>query len=290
MNGKRRIKLFRSGLILLFLFLMSPFQQVFAAFEDLAKGARPAGFAGAFVAVPGFAESLLVNPAALAVLNGITVHLFYTKPLGLAEMQQGNAVVIFPFLKKSFGFGAQSFGNDKYGENTFYAGFSAPIFKNLFFGSTVRYANLNISGYGSAATFIVDFGAWAKLTPSVFWGTSIKNIAGAKIGRSGEELPQLMTTGFMFSPLSQISVTFDLNKDTRFPLDIRSGVEYRPLKRLALRAGVAAEPQIFAAGFSVKFKNLRIDYAFTNHSELGFTHLFSLTLIKSQRRIRKQKK
>jgi len=277
MNNERRIKLFRSGLILLFSILIISSQWTLAAFEDLAKGARSAGLAGAFVAVPGSAENLLSNPAALSVLNGISIHLFYTKPFGLAEMKHGNVSVILPFFKKNFGFGAQSFGNDKYGENTLYAGFSAPIFKSLFIGSTIRYANLNISGYGRAGTFIIDLGAWAKLAPSVYWGTSVKNIANAKIGRSGEELPQAMTTGFMLSPISQFSITIDLNKDTRFPLDICSGAEYRPLKVFALRVGVASDPQIFAAGFSVKFKNIRLDYAFTNHSELGFTHLFSLT-------------
>ncbi len=277
MKYERRIRLFRSGLIFFLSSLVFLSQVTFAAFEDLATGSRSAGLAGAFVAVPRSAENLLTNPAAISVLNGISVHLFYTKPFGLTEMKQGNASVIFPFSGKSFGCGVQSFGNDKYGENTFYAGLSAPISKSIFVGSTIRYANLNISGYGSAGTFIVDFGAWVKLAPSVYWGTSVKNIANAKIGRSGEELPQAITTGFMLSPINKFSMTIDLNKDTRFPVDIRSGTEYRPLNILAIRVGVAGDPQIFAAGFSVKFKNIRIDYAFTNHSELGFTHLFSLT-------------
>lgn len=282
MKCERRKKFIRSAFILFFLMIMFSSRMSRAAFEDLAAGARSAGFAGAFVAVPRSAEDLLINPAAISVLNGISVHLFYTKPFGLAEMKQGNVSAIFPFSGKSLGLGAQSFGNDKYGESLFCAGFSAPIFKDLFLGSTVRYASLKISGYGSAGTFIFDLGVWAKLAPSVYWGTSVKNITDSKIGRSGEELPQSMTTGFMLSPISQFSMTFDLNKDTRFPLDIRFGAEYRPLKILALRAGIAGDPQVFAAGFSVKLLNIRIDYAFTSHSELGFTHLFSLTFCKGR--------
>ncbi|NOY60688.1 MAG: hypothetical protein GXO75_17415 [Calditrichaeota bacterium] len=277
MNNERRIKLFRSGLILLFSIFIISSHRTFAAFEDLAKGARSTGFAGAFVAVPGSAENILLNPAAISFLNGLTVHLFYTKPFGLAEINHGNVSVIFPWSTTSFGFGVQSFGNDKYSENTFYAALSVSIFRNIFVGSTIRSANLNISGYGHTGTFVVDFGVWAKLAPSVYWGTSIKNIANAKIGKSQEELPQAMTTGFMLSPIKQFSLTIDMNKDTRFPADIRSGAEYRLLKRLALRAGIGSAPQRFAAGFGVGFNKFRIDYCFTNHSELGFTHLFSLT-------------
>jgi hypothetical protein len=54
------------------------------------------------------------------------------------------------------------------------------------------------------------------------------------------------------------------------------GVEYFVVDELALRFGVASEPNIFTAGLGLNIYGINFDYAFKSHPVLDNTHYFTL--------------
>ncbi len=244
--------------------------------EDQAIGAYPLSLGGAFAAARARAECIYFNPAGAAGAGGFAANLSYARLFGLPELGYASAAAIFPIGSFGVGGAVRTFGNEKYRENVLYLCGSAVPFKNLFLGLTCRYGSVNISGYGQAGTFILDTGVLADLSEDVSWGFAAKNVNYAKIGRSGEELPQILQAGISAKPVSSVTLLMDLYKDARFPLEFRSGIDYRLLPLLNLRVGFGSRPSRCAAGFGINLPIFQLDYAFNTHTDLGVSHEFSV--------------
>jgi hypothetical protein len=270
---KRRNRRIRS--FLFFFFTMS--QTALSSFADLTSGARLAALADAGVALPFGADCIFLNPAALYnPAQKYDVHLFYTNPFGLDDVHLGNCAVRFSKSRCAGALGVQNFGNSIYAENQFLMAVAYRVLPTVSFGVACRYGSLSIQHYGQAHAILCDAGATARLSPKMYWGFSIKNATNAKIGVNREPLPTVLTSGLCLKPRSNLSLLLDVSKDTRFPLDVRCGVDYHVYAPLALRVGVGSEPTRYCAGFSILFSRFRIDYAFSSHFDLGFTHMFSV--------------
>ena len=116
------------------------------------------------------------------------------------------------------------------------------------------------------------------ISQKLTWGFLTKNINRANIGKSDEELPQSFKSGLSVTPVADLIVNFEIFKDIRFPEEIRFGVEFQPIPKLALRTGTATNPSRFSAGFGVSVNQFTIDYAFFTHNDLGLTHQFSFSI------------
>ncbi len=267
---KRHELLFRSAL-----FIILSNAPCFGSFEDLSTSARLTALADAGVAWPFGADCLFLNPAGLHS-NGFDLHLFYSKPFGLNELHLGNCAVRYSTNRYTGALGIQNFGNSSYHENQVLAAVAVRFMPTVVLGGTCRIGSLAIDGYGHTTSILFDLGMTTRLHTKWFWGFSIKNAGNAKIGVSREALPTVLTTGFCFAPHRSLVLLFDVSKDTRFPLDIRCGIDYNVLPPLTLRLGVGNEPTRFGAGFSLFVNRFRFDYAFSSHLELGLTHMFSI--------------
>jgi hypothetical protein len=272
---KRRTPCIRSALLLLFLIT----RPGFASFEDLPASPRLSAVADAGVALPSGVDCIFINPAAL--FNAAThfdAHLFYTKPFGLNELHLGNCAVRLSRNRFAGAVGVQHFGNSLYVENQFLWAAACRVLPTISLGVTCRYGLLSIQNYGQTHSILFDVGAVARLSAKTYWGCSIKNATNAKIGVNREPLPTLMTTGLCLQPRSNVSLLLDLSKDTRFPIDLRGGIDYHICDALALRIGVGTEPTRYCAGFAIGLSHFRIDYAFSSHFDLGMTHMFSIRI------------
>ena len=156
-----------------------------------------------------------------------------------------------------------------------YAGDIGDVFS---IGGTVHYYHLSIERYGSAQTFGVDLGLLARLSDQIQWGFAAFNVNAPTIGRAKEELPQVYVTGLAYSPVPAGAITVDIEKDIRFPAELHLGVEYKLLDLVALRAGTTSDPSVLSAGLGIHYSFVQLDYAFTDHAELGATHQVSLSL------------
>jgi hypothetical protein len=251
---------------------------VYAAFEDLAVGSRYNAYAGACVALADDPEALYINPAGLSQINAYSATLFYARPFGLKELAYGSLSAITPIRNFSVGIGIQNYGNSVYQENTFSFALARQLTQHCMIGATIRYAHLAIKKYGSTGALVLDTGLLLQLSPRWKWGISTRNLNHAAIGQDNEPLPQVFQTGISVKILDILQFNCDAYKDVRFPLDIRCGAEAQPLQSLLVRVGVGTEPTRLAAGMGLLLGKLRWDYAFYTHSDLGLTHLMSVSI------------
>ncbi len=261
------------------LVLLSVRGVAFSAFEPRDFGARIGGVGGAFVGVARDAWAAWHNPSGLSQLRTREFSIFYAPaPFGLSELSLGGFVYAHPTRVGILAISGGRFGFELYSEATVSATYSRPVHRTVALGLNVRYHRLDIEGYGSAAALGFDAGILIEPSERLRIGFVVKNLNAPAIGLAKERLPQVYSTGICYMPVDRFRILIDLEKDVRFPVSMRAGVEYQPLEFLAFRSGLATEPSKGTAGVGINYLRFAFDYAIQTHPELGFTHQFSVSI------------
>lgn len=250
-----------------------------AAFEHLSHGSSTIALGGAASAMRNNPWAAFCNPGSLATLEVRMLSLYYApQPFGLKELAHGSFSYVEPLTFGTLGASGSRYGFDLYREVDLHLSYGREINGLFSFGGSVHYYHLSIERYGSASTFGVDVGLLARFSDQVRWGFTAFNVNGPSIGSSREKLPQVFVMGGAYSPIPEAELIADLEKDIRYPVQLHVGVQYSPLDVLALRAGTNSEPSVLCAGVGIHYSLIQLDYAFTNHADLGVTHHVSLSL------------
>ncbi len=247
-----------------------------AAFEEF-YGGSSAAHCGAAVASTAGAESVWSNPAGIGLVNRAEASFAVGRPYGLTELSAGQVAVAFPLAGLHMAAAAGRFGNSLYTETQPTLAFGR-AWAGIRAGIAFRWGQLAVKNYGHAAALMIDAGLQADWGRTLSWGMSLRNVNRAAIGRTREALPHTFSFGLVWRPQDNINLMAELNKDVRFPLDLRGGLAYRPLEAVTLRCGIGTEPQRFALGFSLQKLFCRFDYSYVHHFELGGTHWAGITL------------
>lgn len=180
-----------------------------------------------------------------------------------AEWNQG-------FSGFSAGTALQRFGYDVYSEHRLDVSAGAQLGGGLALGIRGALNTVHIRRYGSAAAMAVDAGL--HFSPASQWhaGAVIRNLAAGRFA-DGESLPLQMRIGAAWTG-ERLHLTCDLEKDARYPLTVRAGVEFRPVPLLALRIGAVNTPALFTAGAGLLLSSMQMQYAVRVHPDLGWTH------------------
>jgi hypothetical protein len=253
--------------------------EMYAAFEHLARGSGSIAMGGAAIAVSGNPWAAFSNPAGLSTFDERILSIYYSpQPFGLKELAHGSFSYTEPTAIGTFAASGSRYGFELYREVDLQISYGNDISDLLSAGATVHYYHLSIERYGSAQTFGVDVGLLAQLTEQIRWGFSAFNINVPTIGSAKEKLPQVFVTGIAYSPIPELTLAVDLEKDVRYPVELHAGIQYMFLDLLAARVGTTNDPSIFSAGLGIRYSFVQLDYAFANHSELGAMHQMSLSL------------
>jgi hypothetical protein len=73
-------------------------------------------------------------------------------------------------------------------------------------------------------------------------------------------------------------MVLEIEKDVRYTLSFRGGLEYFVNEYVDLRAGIGTQPTSFTAGLSINYNVFQFDYSIYNHQDLGITNQGSVTL------------
>lgn len=265
-------------LISCFILLALPSQ----AQTDLSYGgAQPAALGQAFVGVRGEFWGLFYNPASISTVAQIEIGAYFERRFLINELNYGSAGIVIPFAgTQAVGLEASTFGFDLYRETQ--AGLSYGItFLEIFsIGVKANYANLNISENGSTDVFYVDAGLNVSITKDISLGFSAFNVNRAELeSQTGltQDIPTVFAAGLAYRPSDKVLVVADMNKDVDHPVSFRGGIEYYIIPELCARVGVSSEALNWSTGLGLKVAGLRLDVAFSNHEQLGFTPHVSLS-------------
>jgi hypothetical protein len=238
--------------------------------EPRERGPRAAAMGGCAVAVRGGAETALYNPAMLAGAAGGAVLLWTPARFGMTELGAAAAAWTHPFGKWNAAVGVQRYGFDLYAEHRVDCSVALPLGGSLAAGVRVSALHIDIARYGNAIIPMVDAGVRCGIA------------AGLEIAAVGlalnmptldgdERLPAGLCGGLAWTH-DGVLLALDLEKESRHPLNMRFGAEYRFLGHVALRCGTATVNRTWTAGLALIRGALRFEYAAAIHTELGATH------------------
>jgi hypothetical protein len=252
---------------------------VSAQFVNTDVGARQTALSGAFTSLSDNSLAMFYNPAGLGQMKDREFSSFFSPaPLGMTDMSTAALTYAEPTKFGTFGAAFKTYGFDLYRENNFIVSYGNNHKNRIFYGINLNLYNLKIQNYGTATSFGVDIGAMAYLAKFLQWGFFGKNITGSNIGDAKEPIAQVYRTGITYQPLDYLRIIAEIEKDIKFPVSVRGGVEYSVIDYLDLRAGVGSQPSDFSAGIGINYNIFTFDYALYHHEDLGYTHMGSVSV------------
>lgn len=250
-----------------------------AQFENTDVGARPTALGGAFTSLSDNSLAIFYNPAGLGQVKYREFAAFYSPaPFGLTDLSTASLSYSEPLSFGTIGAAFKTYGFELYRENNFIVSYGNSYKKKIFYGANLNVYNLHIQNYNNATAFGIDIGAMAYIAKFLQWGFLGKNITGTKIGESKEKIAQVYRSGFTFQPEDKLRFIAEIEKDVKYPLSVRGGLEYSVIDFLDLRFGVGSQPTIFSAGVGINYDIFSFDYSFTKSEDLGFTHLGTISV------------
>ncbi|MEW6510264.1 MAG: hypothetical protein AB1428_04830 [Bacteroidota bacterium] len=250
----------------------------YASFDRGGDGARISGLGGGGMGLWGDPWGALLNPAAAAGVPGVAAGLTHQPaPFGLTELRRSAIVCAVPFQGGTVELSGSRFGFELYREFEIGLAFGRRVTDEVSAGIAARGYRLMVAGYGSAWGWGITFGFHWRASESLSLGCVAVNVNAPRLGVSNERLPQSIGAGALISPFPGLSVLIDIDKELRFPPELRIGLEYVPVKNLFLRFGTSRDPATYGAGFGLSLEGQVLEYSATRHDELGFTHQFTLT-------------
>lgn len=261
--------------VLLFVIIMLS-QSVFAGFEKTNLGSRANALDGAFVGLSDDCWSIFYNPAGLSRLIQNEAAVYYSpRPFGLSELSTTAFAATYSTKIGALALAARKYGFDLYKEISGTLSY-ANLFLGINIGTNFHIHTLTIKGYGNDYTIGVDVGIMFPLAYNLLFGFSVKNMNAPTIGKLKEKLPQVFSFGTSYSPINNLVLLMDYEKEIIFDGSLKAGFEYWIFEFAALRFGINEKPSTISGGLGLKYSPLKIDYAIVSHQELGLTHSITI--------------
>jgi hypothetical protein len=236
-------------------------------------GAKQIAMANSDVALSDDVFSLFNNPAGLAQISWRELGLYYSPaPFGLNELANGYIAYTEPLGFGSAGIGAMTYGFDLYRESRLLLSFSTLYLNKFFAGVSFNYHIVSIQGYGNKSVFYLNAGCLGYLTDELRIGFYIQNINQASFTPHENQIPFVLNAGLSYNIYEILSLNFDVEKDIRYNVSVKSGINYDLIDNLSLRLGFANEPSEFSCGIGIHFSYFNFDYSVFTHPDLGLTH------------------
>jgi hypothetical protein len=246
--------------------------------ENNGRGTKAIGMANAFVAVSDDPWAINYNPAGLTQITDIQCSAFIIpNQFGLSELRTSALALAVPFSFSTFALKGENFGFDLYKETEVGMAFARKLDQNISGGLSLNLHRLDIARYGSTQNVLLNGGVLAYALKNVKVGFNFNNMMGATVGRLNEKFPQLITLGACWSPLNDLLLSLEMEKDIHYPASIKWGIEQMVFDVLAFRAGVANNPAKYSAGVAVKYSFIEFGYAGYSNLDLGWTHQIDIS-------------
>jgi len=256
-------------------------------FLGIGMGARAMGMGGASVSVVNDGSSLYWNPAGLAGMTSRSASISHVSWLDDAAYQY--ATFVSPLGSSYVGLALEQGGIDW--DNTGDGSFEASDFSgaaayarrmrpNLDVGAGLKFLSSSLGDEGASA-FALDLGVTYRLSESAALGASVRNLGtGMSYVDESDPLPATLVAGGSYR-FDHVLLALDVEKVSDLQAATRLGVEYSPVKYVALRAGAILEgdsafsPVTGGVGFNWD-ERWALDYAY-RPSDLGGTHWLALS-------------
>lgn len=245
------------------------------------SGARALALGGAVSAMTR-TGSTMSNPASFSQAEKRSITLFTSQAFGLSELRLGMLDGIIPTAIGHVAVGGRTFGFENYRENRFTVGYSSALSlgtrRSFSIGAALDYYTLSISSYGSASAVGIGVGWMTQVTTNLRVGGQARNINGPSL-TDQVGLEHSLSVGLAYTASEQVLLLLDANKESRFPLSVRGGLEFSPLDLIALRTGFTTTPVQYSAGIGIRLASLHTDLAGSFHEDLGWSPALAFAVL-----------
>jgi hypothetical protein len=170
-------------------------------------------------------------------------------------------------------------GNQLYKETTFSTSTSRKIKNVLTVGLLFNVYQLTIKNYGNTTSFGISSSLTYNINPDINWSLLYHNLNTPRIGISKEYLPQVIATGFTYSPSDHLLSMVEVEKDLQFEPRFKFGVLFKPLKQVQVSTGFINHPTQITGAFLITLFNQEVSYAFATHPHLSLSHTIGFHFI-----------
>jgi hypothetical protein len=220
--------------------------------------------------------SLHNNVAGLAKTDRASAAFAYHAVPSFRFFDRMAAVFAAPIKSGAVAAGVFRFGDDLYSEQILSLGF-ANTFGLAALGLRADYMQYRAEGMATTAAFTVSFGGIATITNDLTFGAHIAHINQPIINELTEErIPTILTAAVACKLSQKLLLTNEIEKDVAHTPVWKSGLEYKIVKKVALRTGFNLNPQSGFFGIGFNSRRLDFDYALQLNDALGASHQASV--------------
>ena len=222
-------------------------------------------------------NSAFTNQAGLAFLDKTSFSIFGAQRYLVQGLNNFGFAAAMPIRKiGTIGLSISHFGHSAYHAQKIGLSYSRLLAPNFALAVQFDYLATSIPDYGIAHNFTGEIGIMYKASKQVTFGAHVYNPFAVKL-KSGDAMATLFKVGIGYHPSEKVNLVGEIEKDLLYPLAAKFGIEYMPIKALAVRAGMASGPFRASFGVGVKWQGLLIDFGTSYHEILGFTPAISLS-------------
>lgn len=216
--------------------------------------------------------SFTANQAALAQLKNSAIGIYGERRFLLNELSSYTTVAGLKTSSGNFGIKANYSGFKDYNETLLGLAFARSLDNKIDVGAQFNFHNIRITEYGNASAIGFEVAALMHLTEKLHTGIQISNPVGGKFGKNNEEkLSSLYTIGIGYDASEKFMVSMEVQKEEDQPVNVNAGLQYRFVKQLMARAGIASATSTGWIGVGLILNAIRIDVSASYHPQLGVT-------------------
>jgi hypothetical protein len=270
---KQLCSLLKISVSLLFLFLQLTASGQFPA--GTGAGADEAGMGYACIMKRGFWPSFK-NQALLAVNTGPCAGFSYENRFGIKELGTRTIAILIPAGKAASSASWSSFGYPEFRRDVAGLGCGLTLSEKITAGVQVDYCSERTSGEYNREQYIT-FEAGLAFFPSgdITIGIHIFNPLPDRFRKKSR--PTVLSAGAGIELGSVLFAGLEAEMITGHVPDIRTGFEYKVVKKLWIRAGYGTMHNSFCFGTGYQYGKAKLDAGFSTHDRLGVTTTVSLT-------------
>jgi hypothetical protein len=184
-----------------------------------------------------------------------------------------------PVKSGTFGLSFSQFGKQTYKEHKVGLAFAKSLTKKINAAIQLDYFSERFPENERAAGFATfEAGIVYAATDELFFGAHIFNPiqGGIKTAEGVQKMPAVFRIGGHYQFPKMVLLIFETGKNFEHPLLFKSGLEFSPLKKMALRFGVSGKPVSYTLGIGYQTGKITTDIGFGYHGNLGLTPSFSI--------------
>ncbi len=227
-----------------------------------------------------FIESDL-NPARLVPNKEILLSNFYSQIYSLKELAYFGVRFTLPHRFGVSALNSTQLGNSIYKERKIALSHGFKFQEDIYLGVNLNYLILTIEDYGEDKAVQIDTALEIPLTESLKFSTLLWNINKTTLGK--EVLPSGFSSGMRWDLFSKCSLSLGVSRMDKAPIQLSALFSFPIHPSFYIDASYRDRPSQFMGGFSVRERNVGIQYSFTQTASLPSFHKFVLNFYWSKK-------